>query len=130
MEMRDCDVELFEDNPEEFIRRDLEGSDVDTRRLVNLDRKYLTKKTISYTTIFPTRRAACDLVKGLSRHFQEKITAIFGQYVKTMLDSYGQDNINKWRLKSVVLGLPNLFFYLGTSSIIGPGNENRELFRM
>ena len=32
MEMRECDVELFEDNPEEFIRRDLEGSDVDTRR--------------------------------------------------------------------------------------------------
>jgi len=82
MEMRDCDVELFEDNPEEFIRRDLEGSDVDTRR-----------------------RAACDLVKGLSRHFQEKITAIFGQYVKTMLDSYGQDNINKWRSKDAAMYL-------------------------
>ena len=44
MEMRDCDVELFEDNPEEFIRRDLEGSDVDTRRLVNLD-KILNQNT-------------------------------------------------------------------------------------
>ena len=55
MEMRECDVELFEDNPEEFIRRDLEGSDMDTRR-----------------------RTACDLVKGLCRHFEEKITGIFG----------------------------------------------------
>ena len=44
IQLRECDVELFEDNAEEFIRRDLEGSDVDTRR-----------------------RAACDLVKGLSR---------------------------------------------------------------
>ena len=59
MEMREVDVELFEDNPDEFIRRDLEGSDMDTRR-----------------------RAACDLVKGLSRHFEEKITIIFGSYVQ------------------------------------------------
>ena len=44
IEMREVDAEQFEDNPEEYIRRDLEGSDVDTRR-----------------------RAACDLVKGLSR---------------------------------------------------------------
>ena len=43
-QLRESDVELFEDNAEEYIRRDLEGSDVDTRR-----------------------RAACDLVKGLSR---------------------------------------------------------------
>ena len=48
-------MELFEDNPEEYIRRDLEGSDVDTRR-----------------------RAACDLVKGLSRFFEPQITTIFG----------------------------------------------------
>ena len=42
MDFRPSDEELFEDNPEEYIRRDIEGSDVDTRR-----------------------RAACDLVKAL-----------------------------------------------------------------
>ncbi len=72
IEMRECDVELFEDNAEEFIRRDLEGSDVDTRR-----------------------RAACDLVKGLSRHFEAQITQIFGAYVKTMLAEYATDPQNK-----------------------------------
>jgi len=81
MEMRECDVEMFEDNPEEFIRRDLEGSDVDTRR-----------------------RAACDLVKGLSRHFEEKITSIFGMYVKTMLDKYNS-NPSFWKSKDAAMYL-------------------------
>lgn len=55
----ESDEELFEDNPEEYIRRDMEGSDVETRR-----------------------RAACDLVKVLSVNFEEKIFQIFGQYVQ------------------------------------------------
>lgn len=82
MEMRDCDVELFEDNPEEFIRRDLEGSDVDTRR-----------------------RAACDLVKGLSRHFEEKITQIFGVYVQSMLAQYSASPKANWKSKDAALYL-------------------------
>jgi exportin-2 (importin alpha re-exporter) len=53
------DEELFADNAEEYIRRDIEGSDVDTRR-----------------------RAACDLVRVLSRHYEEKITGIFSSYVQ------------------------------------------------
>ena len=79
---RECDVELFEDNPEEYIRRDLEGSDVDTRR-----------------------RAACDLVKGLSRFFEPQITTIFGAYVKTMLDMYSSNPNNKWRSKDAAIYL-------------------------
>jgi exportin-2 (importin alpha re-exporter) len=82
MEMRECDVELFEDNPEEFIRRDLEGSDVDTRR-----------------------RAACDLVKGLSRHFEEKITQIFGVYVQSMLAQYNANPKAQWKSKDAALYL-------------------------
>jgi len=37
VELREEDVELFEDNPEEWVRRDLEGSDVDTRSLFALE---------------------------------------------------------------------------------------------
>ena len=81
MEMRECDVEMFEDNPEEFIRRDLEGSDVDTRR-----------------------RAACDLVKGLTRHFEQRITNIFGSYVNTMLERYNSNPAN-WKSKDAALYL-------------------------
>jgi len=82
MEMREVDVELFEDNAEEYIRRDLEGSDVDTRR-----------------------RAACDLVKGLSRHFEAKITLIFGMYVKTMLDKYAENPTANWKSKDAAMYL-------------------------
>ena len=82
MELRECDIELFEDNPDEFIRRDLEGSDVDTRR-----------------------RAACDLVKGLSRHFEEKITKIFGIYVQTMLQRYNAGPAQNWKSKDAAIYL-------------------------
>lgn len=57
----ESDNELFEDNPEEYIRRDIEGSDVDTRR-----------------------RAACDLVKVLSKYFEGKIMEIFGKYIEVI----------------------------------------------
>lgn len=53
------DEELFEDNPEEYICRDIEGSDVGTRR-----------------------RAACDLVNTLSQKFEKRIIDIFGQYLQ------------------------------------------------
>lgn len=59
------DEELFEDNPEEYIRRDIEGSDVDTRR-----------------------RAACDLVKALSKEFEQVTISSFGLYVKVNFNSF------------------------------------------
>lgn len=82
MEFRTSDEELFEDNPEEYIRRDIEGSDVDTRR-----------------------RAACDLVKVLSRYFEEKMMQIFGQYVQAMLQKYSENPAQNWRSKDAALYL-------------------------
>ena len=72
---REQDQELFEDNPEEFIRRDLEGSDQATRR-----------------------RAACDLIRSLSRNFEKQITEIFGAHINMALERY-QANKDEWRLK-------------------------------
>jgi len=66
------------DNPEEYIRRDIEGSDVDTRR-----------------------RAACDLVKVLSKYFEAKIMDIFGAYI--------QVNIIE-KLLIVILFSTNLYY--------------------
>merc|ERR1711962_701181 len=82
IEMRECDVELFEDTPEQYVTQDLEGSDVATRR-----------------------RAACDLVKGLSRYFEPQITAIFGTYVKTMLDMYNANPAQTWKKKDAAIYL-------------------------
>lgn len=58
----ESDNELFEDNAEEYIRRDIEGSDVDTRR-----------------------RAACDLVREMSAKFEDRIMEIFSAYIQVHL---------------------------------------------
>lgn len=48
--LRDNDEELFEDSPIEYIRRDIEGSDSETRRA-----------------------AVCDLVRSLCKHFEQQV---------------------------------------------------------
>lgn len=63
MEFRDSDEEIFEDNPTEYIRRDIEGSDSNTRR-----------------------RSACELVKGLRKHYEVQVTQIFSAYIGAMLE--------------------------------------------
>ncbi|XP_032826379.1 exportin-2 [Petromyzon marinus] len=82
MEFRAADEEAFEDNPEEYIRRDIEGSDVDTRR-----------------------RAACDLVRGLCRFFEGPVTEIFSVYVHSMLSQYAKDPAAHWKHKDAAIYL-------------------------
>ncbi|XP_076259837.1 chromosome segregation 1 [Rhynchophorus ferrugineus] len=82
MEFRTTDEELFEDNPEEYTRRDIEGSDVDTRR-----------------------RAACDLLNTLSIQFEPKIMEICGQYLQVMLSKYMENSKSNWRSKDTALYL-------------------------
>ena len=50
IKFREEDEELFEDNPIEYIRCDIEGSDSDTRR-----------------------RTACELVKGLRKFYETEV---------------------------------------------------------
>jgi len=82
MEFREADEEVFEDNPEEYIRRDMEGSDIDTRR-----------------------RAACDFVRGLCRYFEESVIAIFSQYVTLMLKLYAEAPQQHWKTKDTAIYL-------------------------
>ncbi|XP_052743189.1 exportin-2 [Bicyclus anynana] len=82
MKIRESDMELFEDNPEEYVRRDIEGSDVDTRR-----------------------RAACDLVRTLALHYEDKMMSIFGQYVEMMLNNYSTSGGSEWVGKDTALFL-------------------------
>ncbi|XP_039590825.1 exportin-2 [Polypterus senegalus] len=82
MEFRTADEEAFEDNSEEYIRRDLEGSDIDTRR-----------------------RAACDLVRGLCKFFEEPVTGIFSGYVNSMLTEYSKNPSINWKHKDAAIYL-------------------------
>eukprot|EP00026_Physarum_polycephalum_P001434 Phypoly_transcript_01435.p1 GENE.Phypoly_transcript_01435~~Phypoly_transcript_01435.p1 ORF type:complete len:984 (+),score=185.73 Phypoly_transcript_01435:58-3009(+) len=64
MKLRESDIEIFEDNPAEYIRRDSEGSDTDTRR-----------------------RAALELVKGLRKHYEARVTTMFSADITQMLSA-------------------------------------------
>lgn len=51
------------------------------------------------------RRAACDLVRALSRYFEQKMTEVFSQYVQLMLGNYAKDPANKWMAKDAAIYL-------------------------
>ncbi|KAL7018978.1 hypothetical protein ACKWTF_010969 [Chironomus riparius] len=82
MDFRNSDEELFEDNPEEYIRKDIEGSDIDTRR-----------------------RAVSDLLRTLSQKFEAKIIELFSQYLNMLLERYKVDPKNNWRSKDTAIYL-------------------------
>lgn len=82
VEFREEDEEVFEDNPEEYIRRDIEGSDVDTRR-----------------------RAASDLVRALCKFHEQRVIEIFSLYVGTMLQQYQADSEKNWKAKDAAIFL-------------------------
>jgi len=65
--LRDSDVELFEDNPLEYVRRDMEAADQETRR-----------------------RSAMDLVKAMGKLNEAKVTEILVGYVKALLEQSRQ----------------------------------------
>lgn len=79
---RDIDEELFEDDPEEYVKRDIEGSDVDTRR-----------------------RAACDLVQALSKFLEAQLIEIFGRYIDEMFKGYESNKTANWKHKDLAIFL-------------------------
>lgn len=78
LQLRSSDEELFEDNPMDYIRRDIEGSDGDSRR-----------------------SAARDLVRGLLGSFDESVTQICMAAIQTHLQQYKADPARNWALKDV-----------------------------
>ncbi|XP_046365033.2 exportin-2-like [Haliotis rufescens] len=82
IQLRAADEELFEDNPEEYIRRDIEGSDVDTRR-----------------------RSACDLVQALSKSFEGPVIHNFSTYVSGLLEDYRKNPTANWKNKDAAIYL-------------------------
>ena len=82
LQLRASDEELFEDNPMDFIRRDIEGSDGDTRR-----------------------SAARELVRGMLRNYDQQVTQICMELINGMLAEFAADPANKWGLKDVSINL-------------------------
>jgi exportin-2 (importin alpha re-exporter) len=82
LSLRESDVELFEDEPIEFIRRDLEGSDSETRR-----------------------RAATDFLRALMEKFEDMVTQVVSQYVNHFLTEYAKDPSENWKSKDTAIYL-------------------------
>ena len=80
--LRESDVELFEDEPIEYIRRDLEGTDSETRR-----------------------RAATDFLRQLMQQFQERVTKLTLNYITSFLSQYTADPANNWKFKDTAVYL-------------------------
>ena len=80
--LREGDVELFEMNWVEYVRRDAEGSDSETRR-----------------------RAASELVKALVDKFPSETTQLFSGYVGVLLAEASSDPAGKWQAKDAAMYL-------------------------
>jgi exportin-2 (importin alpha re-exporter) len=80
--MREVDFEIFEDEPIEFIRRDLEGSDNDTRR-----------------------RAATDFLRQLVQHHDQLVTNVVSQQINDSLALYATGGTDNWRHKDTAVYL-------------------------
>ena len=91
--LRDSDMELFEDEPIEFIRRDLEGSDNDTRR-----------------------RAATDFLRQLLARFENMVSTIVLRYVDHYLSEYSQNPATKWKAKDTAVYLYSSTAARGTAT--------------
>lgn len=80
--LRESDVEQFEDEPIEYIRRDLEGSDSDTRR-----------------------RAATDFLRQLVEQNEQLVTEVVSRYITHFLQRYAQDQKGQWQAKDTAVYL-------------------------
>lgn len=76
--LRESDLEMFEDEPIEFIRRDLEGSDTDSRR-----------------------RSATDFLQKLQEKFEGPVTAVVSKYMIHYLNQGKTD----WKAKDTAVYL-------------------------
>lgn len=95
MKIRETDEEIFEDNPAEYIRRDAEGSDTDTRR-----------------------RAALELVKGLRKHYEVRVTQLFSADITNMLAS------GNWIAKDTAIYLVTALAVKSTTAASGTTSTN------
>ncbi|KAL8897734.1 MAG: hypothetical protein Q9192_002435 [Flavoplaca navasiana] len=82
LSLRDSDMEMLEDEPIEFIRRDLEGSDSETRR-----------------------RAATDFLQQILAQFQKLVTEVVLRYINHYLSEYSRNPSVNWKSKDTAVYL-------------------------
>ncbi|CAR24640.1 importin-alpha export receptor [Lachancea thermotolerans CBS 6340] len=89
--LRESDEELFEDDPIEYIRRDLEGSDSDTRR-----------------------RGCTDFLKELKEKNESLVIPIVLAHIKAFFAEYAADPSANWKCKDLCIYLFSTLAIRGT----------------
>ncbi|KAK4706174.1 exportin-2 (importin alpha re-exporter), partial [Phenoliferia sp. Uapishka_3] len=82
MTLRKFEEELFEDDALEYVRRDLESANSETRR-----------------------QAASDFTKALMEQFETQVTSIVTQYISAYLTQNASDPTGSWRSKDTAIFL-------------------------
>mmetsp|Transcript_13898 Transcript_13898/g.41394 ORF Transcript_13898/g.41394 Transcript_13898/m.41394 type:complete len:969 (+) Transcript_13898:177-3083(+) len=82
MNLRNSDLELFEDCPLEYISQDLDNADSETRR-----------------------RGACDLINAMCKHHKMMTMRICSEHINCMLKKYASSPADHWRAKDAALHL-------------------------
>ena len=101
LRLRDEDVEVFEMNWVEWVRRDTEGSDSDTRR-----------------------RAASELVRALVDKFPSETTELFSGYVAALLAEAAAAPEAAWRAKDAAIYLVSALAVRGRTAAAGATSTN------
>ncbi|KAJ2368139.1 importin-alpha export receptor [Coemansia sp. RSA 2610] len=96
-----ADEELFEDDPMQFVRRDLEGSDAGSRRA-----------------------AAADLVRGLLDQFSAETTQVMSTYIQKSLEQYAADPAGNWRQKDVAMFMATSVAVMASVGSLGATRVN------
>jgi exportin-2 (importin alpha re-exporter) len=91
---------MFEDDPIEFIRRDLEGSDSDSRR-----------------------RSATDFLRELATKLEAKVTEVAMKYVNGFLSQFN-NNRGNWKAKDTAIYLFSSIAVKGNVTSVGVSSTN------
>lgn len=91
--LRESDLELLEDEPLDFIRRDIEGSDSDTRR-----------------------RASTDLLRALMLKFEAPVSAIALQSIAQHMAKFQENPKVNWKAKDTAIYLYSSLAARGTAT--------------
>ena len=97
----DDDEELFEMNASDYIRKDMEGSDQNTRR-----------------------RCAMELVRSLLKFFNEPVTKMCLNYITALLEQYQSSNMMNWKAKDAALHLVLAVSVISSSALTGASTLN------
>ena len=96
-----ADEENFDDNPFEYVRRDAEGSDADTRR-----------------------RVSRDFIVALCRNYESQLTTLFSGYIGSLLQQASASPA-MWKAKDAAVYLVIALTLRGSTAKLGATQTNR-----